>query len=395
MLRNETAGSNNTLQVQPVLGGRSRAISAPAPPRLQTNLAPRLYRSRSPSPTPPSHQHPAQLPSFSIIGALEFREVVQSLRREASANSSLGMFESPVTPYAGGHYHSPYSTIRRGRRPASIMSQGEDLSNSVPLLDTRTRPTSPVQDTAYYASAPGRLQPNEADDYFSATNNMNASVPSILRTPASPTLSDGQEVLYTPPTGKQRILDVLWQIFHTAFPTLAHFPDSSWMGRIAGIFAAPAVFLLTITLPVVVTRHEESHAKVEKPIITIDNAPLIEFNDEEDAMERVLYAEEEMQEEMRELSYSKWLMAVQCVMGPLFCVVVLYAGLPPLGLLLAIVVGGIVAAVVVLSIGGDGTHTSGKMMRCSMGFLVAIFWIMAVADEVVNVLQVGLVRPMP
>ncbi|KAH6909008.1 Sodium/calcium exchanger protein-domain-containing protein [Coprinopsis sp. MPI-PUGE-AT-0042] len=358
----DTPRSSDTLQVQPVYGGRSRAISAPAPP--------------------------PQLPSFSLIGALEFRDVVQSLRREASATSSLGMFESPVTPYAGGHYHSPYSTIRRGRRPSSILSQGEDhLSDSVPLLDTRTRPTSPIQDTAYYASAPGRLQPNEADDYFSATNNMDTSVPSILRTPASPTLSDGQEILYTPPTKKQRVADVSWKIFHTAFPTLAHLPDASWMGRIAGVFAAPAVFLLTVTLPVVVTRHEESQPKIEKPTITLDDSPLVEFNDEEEAMERVLHAEEEMQEEIRELSYSKWLMGVQCVLGPLFCVVVLYSGLPRLWLLIAILVGGFVAGITVVIVGGDGTHTSGRMMRCSMGFLVAIFWIMAIADEVVNVLQ--------
>lgn len=222
---------------------------------------------------------------------------------------------------------------------------------------------------------------------------MHTSVPSILRTPASPTLSNGQEVLYTPPTGpgKQQVLDGLWRIFHTVFPTLAHLPDSSWMGRIAGVFAAPAVFLLTVTLPVVVTRHDEGRSKIEKPIIVLDDELLVDLDsisEEESAIEHVLLAEESVQEDMHELTYNKWLMAVQCVMGPLFCTVVLSSGLPShLPVLIGVPVGGVVAGVLVLIIGGDGISTTRKMARCSMGFLVAIFWIMAIADEVVNVLQ--------
>jgi hypothetical protein len=36
--------------------------------------------------------------------ALEFREVVASLKMEA-AGTFLSYFESPIVPYAGGHYH--------------------------------------------------------------------------------------------------------------------------------------------------------------------------------------------------------------------------------------------------------------------------------------------------
>lgn len=35
-----------------------------------------------------------------------------------------------------------------------------------------------------------------------------------------------------------------------------------------------------------------------------------------------------------------------------------------------------------------GDHPTSKMARGSMGFFVAVVWIMAIADEVVNVLQV-------
>ncbi len=50
---------------------------------------------------------------------------------------------------------------------------------------------------------------------------------------------------------------------------------------------------------------------------------LIDF--EEEGVERVLVAEEEVQENMHELTFSKWLMAVQCLLGPLFCAGVLFS----------------------------------------------------------------------
>jgi sodium/potassium/calcium exchanger 6 len=58
-----------------------------------------------------------------------------------------------------------------------------------------------------------------------------------------------------------------------------------------------------------------------------------------------------------------------------------------LWLLLCALLGGLAMAALVVSIGGTGSHYSSKMVRCSMGFLVSIVWIMAIADEVVNVLQ--------
>lgn len=45
-------------------------------------------------------------------------------------------------------------------------------------------------------------------------------------------------------------------------------------------------------------------------------------------------------------------------------------------------------ASLVLSFSNMGSHPAAQMARCSMGFLVSVVWIMAIADEVVNVLQV-------
>jgi sodium/potassium/calcium exchanger 6 len=77
-----------------------------------------------------------------------------------------------------------------------------------------------------------------------------------------------------------------------------------------------------------VSRYDEDEHHRPDPKKTtgsgVDESPLIEF--EEEGTERVLIAEEEVEEEMHHqpLEYNKWLMATQCIFGSLFCVVVLF-----------------------------------------------------------------------
>lgn len=47
-----------------------------------------------------------------------------------------------------------------------------------------------------------------------------------------------------------------------------------------------------------------------------------------------------------------------------------------------------VAAVLVSIFSDRGNDANARMARCFMGFVVAVIWIMAIADEVVNVLKV-------
>ena len=58
-------------------------------------------------------------------------------------------------------------------------------------------------------------------------------------------------------------------------------------------------------------------------------------------------------------------------------------------LLVATAIAGIAAAILVLIFSTSGEHPTMRTLRCSMGFFVAIIWIMAIADEVVGVLKVG------
>ncbi|KAG7451140.1 uncharacterized protein BT62DRAFT_926794 [Guyanagaster necrorhizus] len=347
---------------------RVRAISAPAPPRLQTDLPPRPH-SRSPSPSS-SYGH-AHMPSFSLVGALEFRQVVTSLRHEA-ASSSLTMFEGQ-TPYAGGHYHS--HSRSRPRTPNREIDPW-DATLGLPLNER------PPQLLVTPATSEEAEEIHESARYLdNVSPSMTVSLPSIAQT-ISDTETDSQT--YVLPSPWHGMLYILGEIYHTLFPSLHRFRSQTVLGKVASVFAAPAVMMLTLTLPVVVTPYGHSHRSLEKTLG--GDHDLIDF--EEEGIERVLIAEEEIQEEMHGVSFNKWLAAAQCVLGPLFCVGVLFSGTAHLPwLLLAAGVTGFATAILVAVFAENGEHPTFRMARCSMGFFVAVVWIMAIADEVVNVLQ--------
>ncbi|KAJ7773220.1 Sodium/calcium exchanger protein-domain-containing protein [Mycena metata] len=356
---------------------RARAISAPgAPPRLQTDLPPRSH-SRTPSPTPSPGLR--AMPSFSLVGALEFRQVVASLQHEA-AGSSLNVFDSPFTPYAGGHYNS----LRSRSRTLSREVDPWDAALGLPL-DERSRPrlvVTPVSHGDTLTEEPEEMDGSTID----GQSRRGTSMPSISRTPASPTDTDAdtESQNFQPPTRKQRIIYALGRTYHTLFPSLQRFRGKTVLGQIASVFAAPAVMLLTLTLPVVVTPYQSHHHSREK---TPDEEPnLIDF--EEEGIERILIAEEEVEEEMHGMSYNKWLTAAQCTCGPLFGAAVLFGGNKhQTWALLSAGIVGFAASVLVALFVENGEHPSFRMTRCSMGFIVAVVWIMAIADEVVKVLQ--------
>ncbi|KAJ7104199.1 Sodium/calcium exchanger protein-domain-containing protein [Mycena belliarum] len=357
---------------------RVRAISAPgAPPRLRTDL-PQRPHSRTPSPSPSF----GAMPSFSLVGALEFRQVVAALQHEA-AGSSLNVFESPFTPYAGGHYNSLRSRPRTLSRDLSHSQEIDpwDAALGVPL-DERARPRV-VLTPALTEESEGNL---DGSTVGTSSRSRGTSVPSISRTPASPTNTDidAESQNFQPPTRRQRLLYVVASAYNTLFPSLHRFRSKTVLGQVASVFATPAVMLLTLTLPVVVTPYQSAHLSREKT--PGDAGNLIDF--EEEGIERVLIAEEEVAEDMHGMLYSKWLTAAQCTFGPLFCAAVLFGGNRyQLAALLSAGTAGFVASVLVAVLADNGEHPTFRMARCFIGFFVAVVWIMAIADEVVQVLQ--------
>lgn len=303
----------NGLSVAMPVPGRARATSTPEPPRLHVTLPPRP-KSRTPSPGPRT----AHLPSFSLVGALEFRDVVSSLQSQA-AGTSLNIFESHVPPYAGGLYRhrslGPFSLSRTN----SMRSQHGDeedryVDGCLRLDDRRSAPSSATLVPEQNESRELVDEPQESTSF--------SNIPSIYRTSA-----ESEEQLFTPPTKRQRMWSTGKAILYTLFPTLHHLRDQSVLGKIVSVIAAPAVMVLTVTLPVVVIKYECHHQSMEKLRFGGD-APLVAF--EEEGVERVLIAEEEVEENLHHIAFNKWLMATQCILGPLFCSAVLFGRRSPL-----------------------------------------------------------------
>lgn len=339
------------------------------------------------------------MPSFSLVGALEFRQVIAGLQAHATSNS-LSMFESPVTPYAGGHYHRH---PRSGSHSPLSEVNPWDAALGMPM-DNRS-PRLLVNDSIVEGHEP-------STSAISTQAHTPISVPSISHTQASPTdvasTTTTEVEPHVPPSKRERIWCALKQTYHILLPALHNFKQKTLLGKIASLLAAPAVMALTLTLPVVVVPYDSNGSTSEKwhRHHHHSGSELVEF--EEEGIERALIAEEVVQPDLHEMQFNKWLMAAQCVLGPLFCVAVLLrACIPFLQTLLKIadvfssddvdqiayitlgtVVCGLAIATLVLVFSDGGSHPTLRMVRCSMGFLVAIAWIMAIADEAVNVLQV-------
>jgi sodium/potassium/calcium exchanger 6 len=293
---------------------RKRSISSPGPQRLElhTQLPPRSHSHLHVPSADDGHTYRmSQMPSFSLVGALEFRQIVASLQRQG-ASSTLDIFESPVTPYAGGHYHAH-------RRHSTYAREVDtwDATLGVPLDDRsphQTLHTHALSDEAEESGAG-----NEGDEDGRTVN------PSIVYTAASSTASDidtESQQFSPPPKRRHRVMRALDAIYHTLCPSLHHLGSKTVLGKVAAIFAAPAIMALTLTLPVVVTPYYDGKKAEEKTFPSGSEGRLVDF--EEEGIERVLIAEEEVQEDMHDFRFSKWLTAAQCIFGPLFCVGVLF-----------------------------------------------------------------------
>ncbi|KAI5982024.1 Sodium/calcium exchanger protein-domain-containing protein [Pisolithus marmoratus] len=327
--------------------------------------------SRSPSRTdlvPPaaivSTDHHTHMPSSSNLGALEFHQVVESLKSH-TASSSLDVFDPHLIRYAGGHYYQHRYAIQSdgdGDDPSRSGPESHpwDTDHGVPL-DTRA-PRLLLSPIAEDREREESERPSALDEGIQLSRPCTPLsglelIPSIPRTPESLTDS-GASVdaeRYVPPTKGERTRRVLARACHILFPTLHLFWSKTLFGKDRRIGWKPR---------------------------------LVGFDFEEEGVEGTPITEEVIQEDFHEMKFNKWLVAAQCVFGPLFCVVVLFRGTKHLlWSLIGTVVGGICAGFLVLIFADRGVHPAARMAQCSMGLFVAIVWIMAIANEVVNVLQ--------
>lgn len=358
--------------------------------------------SRSPSPT----SRTSHMPSFSLAGALEFRQVVASLQHQ-SAGAALSAFESPLSPYAGGHYHA-HGLSRRPSYQSSASAHSTDTFETALPLHSR----SPLSRTISLQESGEGLERNtsSAPPNISVSSPSQQNIPLINTVPATPdsessfdanrlTMRTQQAFHRSPSSKRQRAAHAVRKTLHVLFPTLHSFREKSFPGKVASSLAAPAVLALTVTLPVHVTSRSHRASEEKLPFsgpIDVPEGRLVDFEEEGTGVERMLTAEEEDSHSSdidisEELKFNKFLMASQMLLGPLFCAAVLFSGLSAKkeGLILGFVaIAGAVASGLVLVFAERGEEPSAQMARCFMGFIVAIVWIMAIADEVVNVLKV-------
>ncbi|KAG8822877.1 hypothetical protein FRC18_010876 [Serendipita sp. 400] len=317
------------------------------------------------------------LPSYSLLGALEFRTAVNMLRRQSSVGHTLEA--SPITPYAAGHYHNPIRphSSRRGSEDGNEETQSNPWEATLGGVALDERPHGEPD--------PNSLRPPELLQ-LPSTVDENGAAPFSPIAPSYRSGSPGHKNPH-PLSKRQRLKSIIMQIFHTLFPTLYDFREKSFLGMLAALFAAPAVLGLTLTLPVVVTpQHDEDVPEKPSTPPGPTLGTLIDF--EEEGVERALVSEEVVEEALHELQFNKWLMAVQCICAPLFCISVLLGSSPNyVWYMLMGLVGGVITAVLVALFADEGNDAAARVARTSMGFLVAIVWIMAIADEVVQVLQ--------
>jgi solute carrier family 24 (sodium/potassium/calcium exchanger), member 6 len=260
------------------------------------------------------------MPSFSLVGALEFRSIISSLQQD-SAGYSLSAFETPLTPYPGGHYHN--YNFSRSRSRASIYSGSAhtwDTSSDVPLDDRSPLPPTsslPPDDSDVHPA----VHPTEPP-LSPIGSDAEPQIPEIAHIPASPLVEISSDVAHHMVAARPRgTRFVLARASHILFPTLHGFHAKSLLGKATAVLATPAVFALTITLPVVVEPYDSAGYRFEKASTINDTLITLEG----DGIERVLI--DKVEDEAHSLQFNKWLMALQCTLGPLFCVVVLFSTL--------------------------------------------------------------------
>ncbi|KAF8577083.1 hypothetical protein K439DRAFT_1639998 [Ramaria rubella] len=365
----DDVASPSTLTLAVPVPGRNRALSTPGPPRSVAQL-PRRSHSRSPSnrsPSPSTTTSMRHLPSFSLLTALEFRDVVTSLQHQTP--HCLAAFD---TPSLNGRHYRSLPSRHRITSPTPHNYWGTEVD---PWDNTFNR----------------HMHLNRLDGDTSTENNTQSfegeipPIPAIsIHSPSSQT-SSVDEVHHNTLSRWQRILNTLKETSQTLFPHLQGFSHKSILSIMVAIFATPGVLALTITLPVVASSYGESqHTIVSRPGDHMEGR-LIDF--EEDGFESVLVAEDELKEEY-EMKFNKWLTALQCMLGPVFCAAMLFGrDRAVLWYLVAAAVAGVSTGILVLLFADAGNDPAARLARCFMGFAVAVIWIMAIADEVVSVLK--------
>lgn len=191
------------------------------------------------------------------------------------------------------------------------------------------------------------------------------------------------------------ILPPPYFLYVTLFPTIQDFRSKTWFQKIVAILAIPAVFCLTITLPVVDNESSELEGEIKLASGPTSPNTLLSSVPESDFV-RVRSDSDDVPLVPR--LWNRWLTGVQCICAPLFIVFIFFrtfsAGclivedndslLIPM---LYALVAGLAALLLLLIFTSQDKPPKWHKALCAVGFVVAISWISTIADEVVGILR--------
>lgn len=211
-------------------------------------------------------------------------------------------------------------------------------------------------------------------------------------------------------------------ILSTLFPTLYGWREKGIIGKVVGLATAPAVLLLTVTLPVVEPPEEQdeveedvhltatstpgagrrrtladipelAHLAVDTPNKSSSNHPhggTLSRSNTDSA--KVPDVDEQSVDQPR--GWNRWLAIVQLFTAPIFVVLIVYANLDEshtlkelLLLILGCLVFSLLGLLFILATTSPDREPKHRPIMCFLGFAVAIAWISTIANEVVGVLK--------
>jgi hypothetical protein len=116
-------------------------------------------------------------------------------------------------------------------------------------------------------------------------------------------------------------------LYITLFPTLIGFESKPWFHKLLSIIAIPAVFCLTITLPVVDTESTEVEGEIRLPSGLISPGVLVSPGP--DGSSEIIPLSPLDESILVARIWNRWLTGVQCIFAPLFMTFIFFRMLFP------------------------------------------------------------------
>ncbi|KAF2480581.1 Sodium/calcium exchanger protein-domain-containing protein [Neohortaea acidophila] len=423
------------------------------------NTAPPLMGQRSFSAQAPSALMPPKSPSFEVSPATPRHEAPIHTRHSSTRSipRSPDLLAPPQglsVPRSTGdiNVHTPRA-VPHARQLPKIIIPGRERSNS---RSPRPSPMiSPMTQAREIASSPF---PRYHDDPATAASSRlpDLHLPPPISPESLPVSQSAEQVFQKSPTFTDRwwphaILPPPGVLISTLFPTIYHWHDKNYWEKALGIVAAPSVFLLTITLPVVESGKDDDGISIEIKGESYDsnasraagqensvpfkdagtgkvlNDPVIHIQSRGDPgaagqgtakvaanteqqhghlpsnagdhhNASVTVTEEPEEDEAtdnRPELWNRWLLIIQLFLAPLFIVFAIYTQSPidiaPSWLIKPILISLLISVVLLIPLFLTTTPTHKpaiyRYILSLVGFTVSIAWISTIASQVVGALK--------